>query len=65
MSDDFTFEAKYEPGQRVRLLALQLSGTVTMVRVDEGGMVDYLVVWWSEGKRSSEWLNGREIEDGP
>ena len=57
----FTFEAAYRPGQAVTILALERPGHVTLVRVDEGGRVDYYVVWWDEGKRCNEWLDPREI----
>jgi len=60
----FTFKAKHTPGDAVQIAALGLPGNVTMVRVDEGGNVDYFVVWWGDGKRCSEWLQSREIEGG-
>lgn len=59
----FTFETAYRPGQSVTIRALERPGTVTLVRVDEGGKVDYFVVWWDEGKRCSEWLEPREIQE--
>jgi hypothetical protein len=57
----FSFEADYRPGQKVTITALERPGVISLVRIDEGGTVDYYVSWWDEGKRSSEWLHGREI----
>jgi hypothetical protein len=57
----FKFEAAHAPGQSVTIRALERPGHVTLVRVDEGGRVDYHVVWWDEGKRCGEWLDPREI----
>ena len=61
MSVTFTFEAKYQPGQAIKIVALDLAGTVTMVRIDEGGTTDFYVVWWADGKRCAEWLRASEV----
>ena len=57
----FTFKAEYRPGQTVVIAALERPAIVTLVRVDEGGIVDYFVTWWDEGKRCTEWLRSQEL----
>lgn len=59
----FTFEAEFRPGQVVLIKALDRTATVAIVRVDQGGIVDYLVTWWDEGKRIQEWLRDYEIRE--
>lgn len=56
-----TFTAAHYPGQSVTILGLERKGVVSLVRFAEGGVVDYYVSWWDEGKRMSEWLPGSEI----
>lgn len=57
-----SFGADYLPGQDVIIKALERPGRISMVRVDEGGTVDYFVSWWDEGKRQQEWLPGCELK---
>lgn len=57
----FSFDADYRPGQTVTVIALERPGRVELVRVDQGGHVDYYVAFWNDGKRCQEWLPGREL----
>jgi hypothetical protein len=57
----YTFSADFEPGQTVTLVALDCPARVSLVRVDQGGLVDYFVTWWADGKRCQEWLSAAEI----
>lgn len=59
----YTFEAEYTPGQAVTIIALERGGFVDLVRVHEGGVIDYFVEWWDEGKRCEGWLPARELRD--
>lgn len=50
----------YGAGDKVRLLGLNLPGTVLAALIDSEGL-QYRVVWWWDGQRRSEWLHEFEI----
>ncbi len=47
-------------GATVKVLALELTGRVSGMMLDECGP-SYRVVYWSDGSRRSEWMYGWEI----
>lgn len=63
MGSNLVLEPTYQPGDYVRIKALERPGRVSLIRYD-GQQVEFFVVWWDEGKRQAEWLFGDELE-GP
>ena len=55
------FSSDFAPGEQVQIKPLERQATVEMVRVGLGGIIDYFVTWWEEGKRMDAWLRGDEI----
>jgi hypothetical protein len=54
-------EFAYSVGQKVKVVPLALPGYVEALCLDNQGLT-YKVVYWSEGKRESQWLYDWEIE---
>lgn len=54
-------EPLYQPGDTVRILALERDGCVRLIRFD-GHQVEFFVNYWEEGKRLGEWLFADEME---
>jgi len=59
MPRDACFE--FSIGNRVRIIAPSLVGTVDAMIVDNQGK-QYRVIYWADGTRKATWLNGWEIE---
>jgi hypothetical protein len=55
-----TVKFKYAAGDKVRLIGVDLPGTVLSALIDSEGP-QYRVVWWWNGTRRSEWLHEFEI----
>lgn len=59
------FQFDYENGDEVIIKPLKLPGIIQQ-RCDRGaGQQDFQVVYWSDGKRSVEWLTPYELESKP
>lgn len=62
VTGEFTFTSDFKPGDPVLIVPLAREAVVEMVRIGLGGLVDYFVTWWEEGKRMEEWLRRDEIQ---
>lgn len=63
MGSNLILEPIFQPGDRVKILALERHGRVGLIRYD-GRQVEFFVNWWDEGKRQGDWLYADELE-GP
>lgn len=61
---DHTFFFAFRIGAKVRIIAPDVIGTVTMRR-DCGNGQDFYVVYWMDGTRRAEWLDAWELEAAP
>lgn len=62
MSEPVFFD--FENGEDVVIEALDLPARI-FARCDRGGgLHDYRVVWWADGKRHDEWLYSYELRKG-
>ena len=59
-----TFFFALPMGCKVRIVAVDVVGTVTMRR-DCGNGQDFYVVYWMDGTRRAEWLDAWELEPAP
>ena len=56
-------EPIYQPGDRVRVLALEREARVGLIRFD-GHQVEFFLNWWDGDKRVGDWMYADELE-GP
>ena len=55
-------ETRFTPGDTVRLIGLDLDALVDSVRVGLGGLIEYYVVYWNAGERTSVWVHEMELQ---
>lgn len=55
---------KYGPGDKVKILAVDMIGQVDSLCTSKSGNT-YRVVFWNDGRRYSEWMYEWEIEKAP
>lgn len=55
---------KYGPGDRVKILAVDMIGQVDSLSTNQDGN-KYRVVFWNNGRRYSEWMYDWEITKAP
>ncbi len=61
--DHYAVIFRFRLQQDVAIVPLKLTGRV-FARCDRGeGLVDYRVIYWSEGKRCDEWLFEHELSE--
>lgn len=61
MSDPLSVAFAFAMFQQVKIVPLGLRGRINARCERPGGQLSYLLVWWSDGKRSDEWLHESEL----
>lgn len=58
---DYTFTAKFYPGQVVKLIPLNVEATIWEVRIGLNNLVTYDCFWWVDNQRTGAVLCESEL----
>ena len=61
MGNNLVLQPIFQPGDAVKIVALERPGRVGLIRYD-GHRVEFFVNWWDGGQRRGEWLHCDELE---